>query len=122
MTTVIGEGSKEIIEAHDDQTEVFENPSYSDPSHSMLSKDHFGLILNEPAGKIAQIVVVRSVEVLVAAFQDESCDIDRAIDQVHIPKIYCTISRGLTPSLSGLGSIPPPLLRNWKLPRATGNV
>ncbi|KAK0465515.1 Het-C-domain-containing protein [Desarmillaria tabescens] len=60
-TSALGEGSKAVIDS-DDQYEVFDNADASDPSHSLLSKDHFGLILNEPAGKIAQIVVVNSIQ------------------------------------------------------------
>jgi hypothetical protein len=32
---------------------VWEDPSSSDPTHSMLSKDHFSNILNSPAGELA---------------------------------------------------------------------
>jgi Heterokaryon incompatibility protein Het-C len=35
------------------QYEVWTNPSSSDPTHSMLSKDHFSNILNDPAGHVA---------------------------------------------------------------------
>jgi len=51
---------------------VFDNPNASDPSHSLLSKDHFGLILNEPAGKIAQVVVMNSVNHIVNVGPDAS--------------------------------------------------
>ncbi|KAJ4002175.1 Het-C-domain-containing protein [Lentinula boryana] len=79
-TSVLGEGSKAVIDT-DDQYEVFNNPDSSDPSHSLLSKDHFGLILNEPAGKVAQTVVVYSTEIIVKAWADDS-NPDRAIDQI----------------------------------------
>lgn len=46
-------------------SQVFNNPDASDPSHSLLSKDHFGLILNEPAGKTALVVVRYSVKLIV---------------------------------------------------------
>lgn len=62
--------------------QVFDDADASDPSHSLLSKvsyivyrsscyysyltqDHFALILNEPAGKIALVVVQHSVKLLV---------------------------------------------------------
>ncbi|KAJ3810678.1 Het-C-domain-containing protein [Lentinula aff. lateritia] len=79
-TSVLGEGSKAVIDT-DDQYEVFENPDASDPSHSLLSKDHFGLILNEPAGKVAQIVVVYSTELIVQTWADNN-DPDEVIDQI----------------------------------------
>ncbi|KAK0212316.1 heterokaryon incompatibility Het-C [Desarmillaria ectypa] len=87
VTTVLGEGSKAVIDS-DDQYEVFNNPDASDPSHSILSKDHFGLILNEPAGKIAQAVVVHSAELIVQAWSDESDPndvIDKILETFHHP-------------------------------------
>ncbi|KAJ7705120.1 Het-C-domain-containing protein [Mycena metata] len=79
-TSVLGEGSKAVINS-EDQYEVFDNPHASDPSHSLLSKDHFGLILNEPAGKIAMLVVEHSVKIIVQAWSDNT-DPSRAVDQI----------------------------------------
>ncbi|KAF7302983.1 Heterokaryon incompatibility protein het-c [Mycena kentingensis (nom. inval.)] len=79
-TSALGEGSKAVID-QDDQYEVFNNPRASDPSHSLLSKDHFGLILNEPAGKIAILVVKHSVEIIVQAWSNND-DPNRAVDQI----------------------------------------
>jgi len=52
--------SGEVIDSHD-QYEVFNIPTASDPTHSFLSKDHFNLLLNEPAGNLAKIVAVRDI-------------------------------------------------------------
>ncbi|KAJ7897370.1 Het-C-domain-containing protein [Mycena olivaceomarginata] len=95
-TSVLGEGSKAVINS-EDQYEVFDNPRASDPSHSLLSKvngnatstssgltflqDHFGLILNEPAGKIAILVVEHSVKLIVQAWSDNS-DPQQAVDVI----------------------------------------
>jgi len=79
-TGVLDEGSKSVIDS-EDQYEVFTNPNASDPSHSLLSKDHFGLILNEPAGQIAQLVVENSVNLIVQAWSDNS-DPDGIINQI----------------------------------------
>ncbi|TFK41913.1 heterokaryon incompatibility protein Het-C-domain-containing protein [Crucibulum laeve] len=79
-TGVLDEGSKAVIN-NEDQYAVFDNPNASDPSHSLLSKDHFGLILNEPAGKIAQIVVEHSVTLIVEAWANED-EPDRVIDKI----------------------------------------
>ncbi|KAF9039899.1 heterokaryon incompatibility Het-C [Panaeolus papilionaceus] len=79
-TSVLDEGSQTVIN-NDDQFEVFNNPHAHDPSHSMLSKDHFGLVLNEPAGKIAQIVVRHSVNLIVPAWSNNE-DPDQVIDQI----------------------------------------
>ncbi|THH02345.1 hypothetical protein EW026_g505 [Hermanssonia centrifuga] len=64
VTSVLGEGSKAVIDS-DDQYE-----------------DHFGLILNEPAGKTALVVVRYSVKLIVDAWFDEHSDSDQVIDQI----------------------------------------
>ncbi|KAG9105406.1 hypothetical protein FRC07_009308, partial [Ceratobasidium sp. 392] len=80
-TGALQEGSAAVIDT-DDQYEVFNNPDASDPSHSLLSKDHFGLILNEPAGKIALVVVKHTVELVVQAWYDHNRDVGQTINQV----------------------------------------
>ncbi|KAJ7334879.1 heterokaryon incompatibility protein Het-C-domain-containing protein [Mycena albidolilacea] len=75
-------------------TPVFDNPRASDPSHSLLSKNHFGLILNELAGKITILVVEHSVKLIVQAWPD-NCDPWQAVNVIleafHLP--YCVTSR-----------------------------
>ncbi|KDR85638.1 hypothetical protein GALMADRAFT_218734 [Galerina marginata CBS 339.88] len=79
-TSALNEGSKAVIN-NSDQYEVFDNPHAHNPSHSLLSKDHFGLILNEPAGKIAQIVVENSVNLIVVAWNSNE-NPDHVITQI----------------------------------------
>jgi len=51
-------GSSEVIDSSGrHQYEVWTNPHSSDPTHSMLSKDHFSNMLNEPAGYVAAAIV-----------------------------------------------------------------
>ncbi|KAG8716996.1 hypothetical protein FRC09_014920 [Ceratobasidium sp. 395] len=80
-TSGLQEGSAAVIDT-DDQYEVFNNPDASDPSHSLLSKDHFGLILNEPAGKVALVVVKHTVDLIVQAWYDHNKDVGQTINQV----------------------------------------
>ncbi|KAF8963872.1 heterokaryon incompatibility protein Het-C-domain-containing protein [Flammula alnicola] len=112
-TGVLNEGSAAVIDT-DDQYQVFDNPNAHDPSHSILSKDHFGLILNEPAGKIAQIVVENSVNLIVRAWSDNSNPdeiITEILEAFHHP-FYATgrseIQRkmldGMQRWIGGLGS------------------
>ncbi|KAG9057866.1 hypothetical protein FS842_003628 [Serendipita sp. 407] len=77
----LGSGSRLVID-QDDQYEVFDNASASDPSHSMLSKDHFDNVLNDPAGKIAKVVVEVAVNKIVAAWSDNSVDVRQTIDEI----------------------------------------
>jgi hypothetical protein len=39
-----------------------------------LSKDHFGLILNEPAGRVASVIVENAVKLVVSAWDNSSMD------------------------------------------------
>ncbi|KND02730.1 uncharacterized protein SPPG_01813 [Spizellomyces punctatus DAOM BR117] len=70
MQQVVGKlqnTSAEIVNA-DSQREIFTNPHCSDPTHSLLSKDHFDLFLNEPAGLVAKVIVEHIVKAVVKAW------------------------------------------------------
>ncbi|KAH9478428.1 hypothetical protein JR316_0008883 [Psilocybe cubensis] len=73
--------SGEVID-NQDQYEVFNDPRASDPTHSFLSKDHFNLILNEPAGQIARIIVAHSVKLISAAWDDNSKDVHQITEDI----------------------------------------
>lgn len=70
-TEALGVSSQAVIDSHD-QYEVWNDWNASDPTHSFLSKDHFALLLNEPAGKVAQTVVEYAVNSVVKAWDDTS--------------------------------------------------
>ncbi|KAF9458963.1 heterokaryon incompatibility protein Het-C-domain-containing protein [Collybia nuda] len=82
-TTTAGlhEVSGEVINSHD-QYEVFNDPRASDPTHSFLSKDHFNLILNEPAGQIARIVVINTVGLVTKAWDDTSQNVHAITEEI----------------------------------------
>ncbi|KAI0066935.1 Het-C-domain-containing protein [Artomyces pyxidatus] len=73
--------SGEVINKHD-QYEVFNDPHASDPTHSFLSKDHFNLILNEPAGNCAKIVVKHTVNLVTKAWDDTSVNLHHTIEEI----------------------------------------
>ncbi|KXG51916.1 Heterokaryon incompatibility Het-C [Penicillium griseofulvum] len=76
-------GSSEVIQSSREQQHVvFNDDDCSNPTHSMLSKDHFSNILNEPAGRIASAVVKWSVPQLMSCWDDENIDIDRTLDRI----------------------------------------
>ncbi|KAI0869632.1 NIMA-interacting protein tinc [Hypoxylon argillaceum] len=76
-------GSNEIIaSSENEQHIVFNDDECSDPTHSMLSKDHFSNILNEIAGKTASKVVAWVVPQLMEAWDDENVDIDRTLNRI----------------------------------------
>ncbi|KAI0893729.1 Het-C-domain-containing protein [Annulohypoxylon nitens] len=76
-------GSSEIIaSSENEQHIVFNDDDCTDPTHSMLSKDHFSNILNEIAGKTASKVVYWVVPQLMEAWDDESVDVDRLMNRI----------------------------------------
>lgn len=79
-TTGLSSASSEVINKHD-QYEVFNDPYASDPTHSFLSKDHFNLILNEPAGNIAKIILKHTVNLVTKAWDDSSLNVNQVTDE-----------------------------------------
>lgn len=96
-------GSDEIIESsNNEQHIVFNDDESTDPTHSMLSKDHFSnvsqahraiplsasttneppQILNEVAGRTASKVVAWVVPQLMDAIDNPSTDIDRTMNRI----------------------------------------
>lgn len=76
-------GSDEIIQSSEnEQLIVFNDDESTDPTHSMLSKDHFSNILNEVAGKTASKVVAWTVPQIMEAIDDEGADIDRVCSRI----------------------------------------
>ncbi|KAL3457629.1 heterokaryon incompatibility protein Het-C-domain-containing protein [Aspergillus heterothallicus] len=87
-------GSSEVIQSSREQQHIVFNDDYcTNPTHSMLSKDHFSNILNEPAGRIASQVVKWTVPQLMELWDDEDADIDATLDRIvsgvfHHPALY----------------------------------
>ncbi|KAI1855623.1 hypothetical protein JX266_000488 [Neoarthrinium moseri] len=76
-------GSAEIIQSSENEQHiVFNDDECSDPTHSMLSKDHFSNILNEAAGKTASKVVAWVVPQLMEAWDDDNVDIERTMNRI----------------------------------------
>lgn len=76
-------GSNAIIQSSvEKQHIVFSDDECSDPTHSMLSKDHFSNVLNEPAGKIAGQVLKWAVPQLMQAIDNERIDIDQTLNRI----------------------------------------
>ncbi|KAI8976618.1 heterokaryon incompatibility protein Het-C-domain-containing protein [Trametes punicea] len=73
--------SGEVIDRQD-QYEVFNNPGASDPTHSFLSKDHFNLILNEPAGHLAKLILMYSATLVVKAWDDTSINVHNVTEDI----------------------------------------
>lgn len=78
------------------QNEVFDNPQSTDPTHSMLAKDHLECYLNNPAGLIAQAVVRHTVQRVVAAWADTSINPLQVIDEILETFHHPALPRGRT--------------------------
>jgi hypothetical protein len=93
------EGSSQVIQSsRDKQHIVFNDDDSSDPTHSMLSKDHFSNLLNEPAGRVASSVLTWAVPQIVECWDGEGDSeetISRIIDGVfHHPAAQRSHVRG----------------------------
>ncbi|KAF2751419.1 Het-C-domain-containing protein [Sporormia fimetaria CBS 119925] len=87
-------GSSEVIaSSRDKQHIVFHDDYCTDPTHSMLSKDHFSNVLNEPAGRIASEVLKWVVPQIVECWDDNGVDAERTIHRIvngvfHHPALH----------------------------------
>lgn len=75
------QGSSTVIDsAAKHQFEVWTNLHSSDPTHSMLSKDHFSNILNAPAGQIAVAILQFVAPRVVYAFDHPDVPVDQVLN------------------------------------------
>lgn len=65
------------------QYEVWTNPHSSDPTHSMLSKDHFSNLLNEPAGNVAAEIVKFIAPRVLYAWENPNVPIEQVMRDVE---------------------------------------
>ncbi|USP79078.1 hypothetical protein yc1106_06352 [Curvularia clavata] len=73
VKTELEEGSSEVIaSSRDKQHIVFNDDDCTDPTHSMLSKDHFSNVLNEPAGQVASATIAWAVPQIVRCWDGEA--------------------------------------------------
>jgi hypothetical protein len=92
VKTELETGSSEVIASSREKQHIVFNDDYcTDPTHSMLSKDHFSNVLNEPAGRVASAVLSWAVPQIVQCWDGEADAeevIDRIIDGVfHHPAV-----------------------------------
>ena len=82
IKTELETGSSEVIASSREKQHIVFNDDYStDPTHSMLSKDHFSNLLNEPAGRVASEVLKWAVPQIVACWDGEA-DAEQTIDTI----------------------------------------
>ncbi|MCJ1311945.1 hypothetical protein MMC25_005619 [Agyrium rufum] len=94
-------GSSTVVDASGKhQYEVWDNAHCSDPTHSLLSKDHFSNVLNEPAGEVAAAILQYVAPRVIYAWQNPDIVVDQVLNDVslvfHHPALrdsHCEIHR-----------------------------
>ncbi|KAI0834292.1 heterokaryon incompatibility Het-C [Hypoxylon sp. FL0890] len=92
VTKVLKDGSSGVISASaNSQLEPWKNPHCTDPTHSMLSKDHFTNVLNPCAGRVAATVLKYVVPRVLYAWDNPGVPVDEVVNDVlrafHHPAI-----------------------------------
>ena len=96
-------GSSGVIDASGrHQFEPWTDPNCTDPTHSLLSKDHFSNILNEPAGKVAATILQYVAPRVFYAWENPGIDVNQVLHDVtrvfHHPAIrdpHCELHRNM---------------------------
>ncbi|KAI1185884.1 heterokaryon incompatibility Het-C [Nemania serpens] len=92
ITKVLKDGSSGVISASaHSQLEPWTNAYCTDPTHSLLSKDHFTNILNSCAGRVASTILQYVVPRVLYAWENPGVPVDEVVDDVirafHHPAI-----------------------------------
>lgn len=96
-------GSSDVVDASGKhQYEPWTNPHCTDPTHSLLSKDHFSNILNEPAGQVAASILQYVAPRVIYAWQHPDIPVQQVLQDVtrvfHHPAVrdeHCEIHRNM---------------------------
>lgn len=76
-------GSSAVIDASGKhQYEPWTDPHCTDPTHSLLSKDHFSNILNEPAGQVAAAILQYIAPRVIYAMDYPNVPVDEVLNDV----------------------------------------
>lgn len=76
-------GSSTVVDASGKhQYEPWTDPHCSDPTHSLLSKDHFSNILNSPAGQIAAAILQYVAPRILYAWQHPDIPLDQVLNDI----------------------------------------
>ncbi|KAI0389710.1 heterokaryon incompatibility Het-C [Xylariaceae sp. FL0594] len=92
VTKALKDGSSGVISASaHSQLEPWTNPRCTDPTHSMLSKDHFTNVLNPCAGRVAATILQYVVPRVLYAWDHPGVPVHEVVDDVlrafHHPAI-----------------------------------
>ncbi|KAL8407732.1 hypothetical protein RB594_006537 [Gaeumannomyces avenae] len=83
VSKTLKDGSSGVITASaNSQLEPWKDPTCSNPTHSMLSKDHFTNVLNSCAGRVASTIVQYVVPRVVFAWENPNVPVDEICNDV----------------------------------------
>lgn len=83
VKTELAAGSGGVLQASENaQFVVFDDGNSSDPTHSVLSKDHFTNLLNPVAGRVASEAVKFATPLIVSAWEDTNRDPNQICDEI----------------------------------------
>ncbi|KAL8864215.1 MAG: hypothetical protein Q9174_007432, partial [Haloplaca sp. 1 TL-2023] len=83
VSAQLKQGSSTVVNASGKhQYEPWTDPYCSDPTHSLLSKDHFSNILNEPAGKVASAILTYVAPRILYAWQHPDVPVEQVMNDV----------------------------------------
>lgn len=84
MSKTLQTGSEGVINSSGKhQYEVWTDPHCSDPTHSMLSKDHFSNLLNEPAGSVAAEILKYIAPRVLYAWEHPDVPVQQVLQDVE---------------------------------------
>ena len=76
-------GSTSVVDSSGKhQYEPWTDPHCTDPTHSLLSKDHFSNVLNEPAGKVAATILKYVAPRILYAWEHPDIPIDQVLNDI----------------------------------------
>lgn len=85
ISKALQSGSSEVIDSSGKhQYEVWTNPQSSDPTHSMLSKDHFSNLLNDPAGNVAAEILKFIAPRVLYAWEHPDVPVEQVLRDVEV--------------------------------------
>jgi hypothetical protein len=83
VSKTLKDGSSGVISASArSQHEPWDNPRCSDPTHSLLSKDHFTNILNSCAGRVAVSILQYAVPRILYAWENPGVPVDEVVNDI----------------------------------------
>lgn len=103
LTTQLQAGSSAVVDSSGKhQYEPWTDPHCTDPTHSMLSKDHFSNILNEPAGQVASEILKFVAPRVMYAWDHPNVPVQQVLDDCmkvfHHPAArdhHCEVHRNM---------------------------